>query len=195
MSIVITDNQHYADIANALREKNGSAQMYKPSEMAAAILAISSGSGIGLAYDMGTFTVDADTQTGFSVSHNLGAVPYFMMVWTDAWSELTSDTPNEYTTSTNVGFVYMRGLTGMVQRLTSTANHTKPMQAWITMGAATHRATVTVGTSSSYGITSYPTDTALYIGKAANNTYWRSGVTYNYFVAGAWWDTHDGGDT
>lgn len=43
MAIVTTDNQHYADIAAAIRSKNGTETLYKPSEMAAAIQAISGG--------------------------------------------------------------------------------------------------------------------------------------------------------
>lgn len=43
MAIVTTDNQHYTDIAAAIRSKNGTETLYKPSEMAAAISAISGG--------------------------------------------------------------------------------------------------------------------------------------------------------
>ena len=43
MAIVTTDNQHYSDIATAIRSKNGTETLYKPSEMAAAISAISGG--------------------------------------------------------------------------------------------------------------------------------------------------------
>lgn len=43
MAIVTTDNQHYTDIAAAIRSKNGTKTQYKPSEMAAAISAISGG--------------------------------------------------------------------------------------------------------------------------------------------------------
>ena len=43
MAKVITDSQHYTDIANAIREKNGESTQYKPSEMATAIQAIESG--------------------------------------------------------------------------------------------------------------------------------------------------------
>ena len=43
MAIVTTDNQHYTDIAAAIRSKNGTETQYKPSEMAAAISAISGG--------------------------------------------------------------------------------------------------------------------------------------------------------
>lgn len=37
MAIILTDNQHYSDIADAIREKNGTQNTYLPSEMAAAI--------------------------------------------------------------------------------------------------------------------------------------------------------------
>ncbi len=37
MSLGITDTQHYSDIADAIRAKNGSADTYTPSEMATAI--------------------------------------------------------------------------------------------------------------------------------------------------------------
>ena len=43
MAIVTTDNQHYTDIAAAIRSKNGTETLYKPSEMASAIQAISGG--------------------------------------------------------------------------------------------------------------------------------------------------------
>lgn len=46
MAKVLTDNQHYIDIANAIREKNGTEETYKPGEMAAAIGAIETGGGI-----------------------------------------------------------------------------------------------------------------------------------------------------
>lgn len=43
MAIVTTNNQYYTDIANAIRDKNGAETQYMPSEMAAAITAISGG--------------------------------------------------------------------------------------------------------------------------------------------------------
>lgn len=47
MAIVTTDNAHYRDIAAAIREKAGGTALYKPTEMAAAIRAIQTGSGGG----------------------------------------------------------------------------------------------------------------------------------------------------
>lgn len=40
MAIITTDNQHYTDIANAIRSALGSSAQYKPAEMAAYILAL-----------------------------------------------------------------------------------------------------------------------------------------------------------
>lgn len=45
MAIVITDEKHYTDIAAAIRSQNGEETTYKPSEMAAAILALVAGGG------------------------------------------------------------------------------------------------------------------------------------------------------
>ena len=51
MGRVMTDSQHYTDIANAIREKNGSSDTYFPSQMADAIKGISSGTEL---YTLGT---------------------------------------------------------------------------------------------------------------------------------------------
>ena len=45
MAKVLTDSQHYTNIANAIRGKNGSSDTYTPAEMADAILAIETGGG------------------------------------------------------------------------------------------------------------------------------------------------------
>lgn len=47
MGKIVTDSQHYTDIAAAIREKNGTETTYKPSEMASAIQGIQSGGGGG----------------------------------------------------------------------------------------------------------------------------------------------------
>lgn len=47
MALVVTDSQHYNDIADAIRSKNGKSTEYYPSEMAQAIRAISTGGGGG----------------------------------------------------------------------------------------------------------------------------------------------------
>ena len=42
-TIVLTNNQYYGEIADAIREKNGEETTYKPNQMAAAITALGSG--------------------------------------------------------------------------------------------------------------------------------------------------------
>ena len=74
MAIVTTDNQHYADIAAAIRAKNGSDAQYTPPEMAAAIQAIQTGSGETLQIVSGSFIPAEDTLI-YTVQHNLGRIP------------------------------------------------------------------------------------------------------------------------
>ena len=75
MSIVLTDSKHYTDIANAIREKNGKTDTYKPSEMAAAIEEISGGGG-GSALDYTVTVNDADGQPRaiYSVKNGVGNI-------------------------------------------------------------------------------------------------------------------------
>lgn len=59
MAIITTDNQHYMDIADAIREKLGSSNTYTPSEMADAIMDIPTGGGSG-SVKMGVLRHDAE---------------------------------------------------------------------------------------------------------------------------------------
>ena len=66
MAIVTTDNKYYTEIAAAIREKNGSSDLYTPAQMAEAILALSGGglpSGFTpLSYIAGTDNQYIDTE-------------------------------------------------------------------------------------------------------------------------------------
>lgn len=46
MSLIITDNQHYTNIASAIRSKLNTASLFEPAEMASAIMSITGGGGI-----------------------------------------------------------------------------------------------------------------------------------------------------
>lgn len=87
MSKVLTDPAFYTEIADAIRSKLGGSTKYKPSEMAAAILAISSGGGLpaGIkAIDYGSYTKsDTTTTATFTVPHKLGMVPDAAFFWVD----------------------------------------------------------------------------------------------------------------
>lgn len=69
MAIVTTDNQHYADIADAIREKNGSSDQYRPDQMAGAISDIQTGTIVQ--EHEGSFTTNESGQA----TVNLGFAP------------------------------------------------------------------------------------------------------------------------
>lgn len=74
-----------AQIAQAIREKGGtSASLAFPDAMAAAIAAIESGGGLpsGVsALASGTVTPSEDAKSTLGITHNLGAVPDFLVWW------------------------------------------------------------------------------------------------------------------
>lgn len=73
MALVITDTQNYVDIANAIREKNGSEDTYMPSEMAAAIQAIT-GDGSGESEKTITELYIFEHSGMFTVTYNDGTL-------------------------------------------------------------------------------------------------------------------------
>ena len=73
--IVYTNNQHYQDIAAAIRNKNGQSTLYKPSEMAPAIDAlVVSGETITLQNKTVNPTTETQTVTKDAGYHGLGTV-------------------------------------------------------------------------------------------------------------------------
>ena len=68
MAILTTDSKHYTDIAAAIRGKNGETTTYKPSEMAAAIEAITGGGGkkvasLNILENIGAFVITYEDGT------------------------------------------------------------------------------------------------------------------------------------
>ena len=57
MSLIITDNQHYSDIASAIRTKLSTNETFLPAQMASAIMSISGGGGIT---PSGTYSVSSN---------------------------------------------------------------------------------------------------------------------------------------
>lgn len=70
MTTILTDNQHYANIASAIRSKAGVQDLFKPSQMASAINAIPTGGGASLGSKTintnGTYYASADSLDGYS---------------------------------------------------------------------------------------------------------------------------------
>lgn len=176
------------NIANAIREKTGSTRTMNLEEMAVAIAGITGGGGAGLAYDMGEFVLDADVKAlspPSSIPHNLGEVPEFILVWTDDFAGLSEENPAAQ--QCNLGYVWLKNLIGMSQRLTA-AVAGDSLTVNFNLSSGEYRIQPIAPNSVSY-LTKQPT--AEYFGlnqMAGNNNYWRAGVTYKYFVSKAWWN-------
>lgn len=147
-------------------------------------------SGGGLAYDMGEFVLDSDTVYAKAVPHDLGSKPEFILVWTDD----LAGTTNEYENTTNVGFIWMKNLMGLKQRLTASSNTTGyTVNYYQSVGSNTLH--TSAPTSAAYCHEDIDTDTTFVLHRQGSSVYWRAGITYKYFVAKAWWNTELGGDT
>lgn len=180
-------------VADAIREKaRTSEEMVFPDGFVKTIQAISSNAS-GFIYDMGEFILDADTVSGknISVPHSLGIIPEFICVWTDHWTDLTSDTPISYDDAkqTAVGFVWFDMITGMTFRATS-VNNGVPLCTSLYINNGDYRLGAGLPTSGSYGIfdefLSENTFSPPTFG--VNGARYRAGVTYKYFISKAWWN-------
>lgn len=147
--------------------------------------------GNGLPYDMGEFVLDADMNSGAVIPHNLGAVPDFVMVWTD---DITG-TPAATDFADSMGFIYARAWMGINRQYSSSMFGEYPNRVQVMSFTRNKNFTteaVTIGpTSNSYtpNSESYTDKTITLHGLTApNGSRWRAGVTYKYFVASAWWN-------
>lgn len=187
-------NEKMTAIADAIRAKTGGTTSLTLDGMAQAIAGIRAEGGGGLAYDMGEFVLDSDTQTAeknAGIPHGLGSTPDFILVWTDEFNDVTPDNLPGYSTVTSLGYVYLAKLFGGVnQRLTSSATSLWPVYAGFSLGGDTGLMGVAVPTSVAYGIDDRfrPSAESFCLPRPANNVFWRAGVIYKYFVSEAWWE-------
>lgn len=176
-------------VANAIRAKTGNAAMLAwPNGFLAAIAEIAEGGGAGLAYDMGEFVLDADTKAlrSPSIPHNLGEIPEFILVWTDDFAGLSEENPAGQ--QCNLGYIWLKNLTGMLQRLTAAAAGVgDSLTVNFNLNSGDYRIHPIMPTSAVY-LTQQPTAEGLCLNQTGGNYYWRAGVTYKYFVSKAWWN-------
>lgn len=174
-------------VANAIRAKTGNTDMLAwPNGFLAAIAEITGGGGAGLAYDMGEFVLDADVKfLNPSLPHNLGEIPEFILVWTDDFAGLSEENPAEQ--QCNLGYIWLKNLTGMLQGLTSMATGDSLTVDFHLM-SGNYRIQPIAPTSASY-LAKQPTAEYFGLNQTGSNNYWRAGVTYKYFVSKAWWNT------
>ena len=175
-------------VANAIRAKTGNTDTLAwPGGFLTAIAGITGGGGAGLAYDMGEFVLDADTKflNPPSLPHNLGEVPEFILVWTDDFAELSEENPAAQ--QCNLGYVWLKNLTSMLQRL-STAATGDSLTVNFNLMSGDYRLQPIAPNSVAY-LAKQPTAEGFGLNQmAGNNYYWRAGVTYKYFVSKAWWN-------
>ena len=176
------------NIADAIRSKGSTTDQLTLAGMVDAINAIQTGGGAGLAYDMGEFVLDADTKglnNPPSIPHNLGEVPEFILVWTDDFAGLSKENPAAQ--QCNLGYVWFKNLTGMLQRL-STAATGDSLTVNFNLVNGDYRIQP-IATNSVVYLTKQPTAEYFGLNQTSNSNYWRAGVTYKYFVSKAWWNT------
>ena len=180
-------------VADAIRERAGTMEeLVFPGGFVDAITGIESGDDSGgLAFDMGEFALGEDVKkvdTVNGIPHSLEEKPDFILVWTDDFRNLTPDQPSNQ--QVNVGYLWLNGLTGLVQRLTSAASNNFGMYLMFIINSGDYRLGVSTPTASSYCIddASFPTKEKIALPLSGNTNYWRTGVTYKYFVSKAWWN-------
>ena len=180
-------------IADAIRGKTGKTDEMTLDQMATAIASIETGGGGGgLAYDMGEFVLDTDvkssTYANGGIPHALGEVPEFVVVWTDDFAELSAENPS--TQQANLGYVWLKGLTGLRQRLTSAINSDFGLYIPFCLNANSYVTNAFIPTSTSYCMYAdfTPTEKVIFLQTQGSTYYWRAGVTYKYFVSKAWWN-------
>lgn len=174
-------------VANAIRAKTGKPDVLAwPNGFLTAIAGITGGGSAGLAYDMGEFVLDADARVldPPSILHNLGEVPEFILVWTDDFAELSEENPAAQ--QCNLGYIWLKNLCGLMQRLTSTATG-DALTVNLVLNDADYRIQSGPPTSALY-LAKQPTAEGLGLHQMSGSYYWRAGVTYKYFVSKAWWN-------
>ena len=145
------------------------------------------GSGGGLAYDMGEFVLDSDSNAASSIyiSHNLGEKPGFILVWTDDYVGITN--PDE-AYATALGFVWFNQIMGLENWFTSSAKG-EGTTVNFAQNKATDGMNVVKPTSGTYTLKSEEVSAESFaLVKMSIRTYYRGGTTYKYFVSKAWWN-------
>ncbi len=180
-------------IADAIRVKTGKEEGLTLDAMPLEIASIVSGGG-GLAYDMGEFVLDADVvvlTTSDGIPHQLGEVPDFVLIWTDDFKDLSADNVNPYGHNVNVGYMWFNGLTGLAQRITSSANNELAIYIAMVLPSGAYVVTTNSVTSVAYGMTAnfIPSSEKFSLPQNASTAQkWKAGINYKYFVSKAWWN-------
>lgn len=180
-------------IADAIRSKTGGTAAIAAEDFPEAIGGISGGGVTGLAYDMGEFVLDANSNASptIRINHNLGELPGFVLVWTDDYVGVTNP---DTLYPTALGFLWMNQIMGLDNWFTTTVSG-KGTTVLFTQNKGGTGMNVVKPTAKAYAIGVEGSENAYVVNpeyfelvKIGNTTYYRSGVTYKYFVSKAWWN-------
>lgn len=150
------------------------------------IAGFGTGGGDGMKYDIGEFVLDADVKAlNPSLPHNLGEIPEFILVWTEDFAGLSEENPAGQ--QCNLGYVWLKNLTCMLQRLTTAASGDS-LTVNFNLASGDYRIQPVAPTSAVY-LAKQPTAEYFWLHQTGGSNYWRAGVTYKYFVSKAWWNT------
>lgn len=179
-TLMLTRYGSIYSIADAIRKKKKVDTKYLLSQMPEAISTI----GKEKTWEIGEFSLTEDSKS-ITVTHNLGEVPGFILVWTDAFKDLPI--PTDF--HNMAGFIWFNNLFGLPQRMTASLTHTESnatnVAFAVTRNDTTKRLTLSEATSASY----FPHDiTAQSFTAPAPSTSskWRANIIYKYLVAKPW---------
>lgn len=180
-TLMLTRYGSIYDIADAIRKKKKVNTKYLLSQMPDAISTI----GEEKTWEIGEFSLTEDSDS-ITVTHNLGEVPGFILVWTDAFKDLPIPTDFHET----AGFIWFNNLFDLPQRMTASSTYTESNATNVAFVVArndtTKRLTLNGATSASL----FPHDITAQSFTApapSASSKWRANVTYKYLVAKPWW--------
>lgn len=180
-TLMLTKYGSIYSIANAIRKKKKVNTKYLLSQMPEAISTISEEK----TWEIGEFSLTEDSDS-ITVTHNLGEIPGFILVWTDAFKD--SPIPTDF--HNTAGFIWFNNLFGLPQRMTASSTYTESNATNVAFAVArndtTKRLTLNGATSASL----FPHDVTAQSFTApapSASSRWRANVTYKYLVAKPWW--------
>lgn len=183
-TLMVTKYGSIHSIAEAIRKKKKVDTKYLLSQMPEAISTIDEEK----TWEIGEFSLTEDSDS-ITVSHNLGEIPGFILVWTDAFKDLPI--PTDY--HNTAGFIWFNNLFGLPQRMTASSTYTESNASNVAFAVAkndtTKRLTLNGATSASL----YPHDVTAQSFTApapSASSRWRANVTYKYLVAKSWWENN-----
>lgn len=180
-TLMLTKYGSIYSIADAIRKKKKVNTKYLLSQMPEAISTISEEK----TWEIGEFSLTEDSDS-ITVTHNLGEIPGFILVWTDAFKD--SPIPTDF--HNTAGFIWFNNLFGLPQRMTASSTYTESNATNVAFAVArndtTKRLTLNGATSASL----FPHDVTAQSFTApapSASSRWRANVTYKYLVAKPWW--------